>query len=57
MVLRGLSLSEVMLTTLPYDTAAIQRRMADQRRMLTEATAWLIDNEANVPSKATATAR
>jgi AcrR family transcriptional regulator len=57
MVLRGLSLSEVMLTTLPYDTAAIQRRMADQRRMLTEATAWLIENESTASSKAPATAR
>ncbi len=56
-VLRGLALSEVMLTTLPYDTAAIQRRIAEQRRMLADAIAWLIENESAAPAKATARAR
>jgi TetR/AcrR family transcriptional regulator, regulator of cefoperazone and chloramphenicol sensitivity len=56
-VLRGLALSEVMLTTLPYDTAAIQRRFGEQRRMLADATAWLIENEAGVPAKGAARAR
>jgi TetR/AcrR family transcriptional regulator, regulator of cefoperazone and chloramphenicol sensitivity len=56
-VLRGLALSEVMLTTLPYDTAAIQRRFGEQRRMLADATAWLIENESGVPAKGAARAR
>jgi TetR/AcrR family transcriptional regulator, regulator of cefoperazone and chloramphenicol sensitivity len=56
-VLRGLALSEVMLTTLPYDTAAIQRRIGEQRRMLADAVAWLIENEAAAPAKATTRAR
>jgi TetR/AcrR family transcriptional regulator, regulator of cefoperazone and chloramphenicol sensitivity len=57
MVLRGLALSEVMLTTLPYDTAAIQRRIAEQRHMLAGAVAWLINNESATPTKTTARAR
>jgi TetR/AcrR family transcriptional regulator, regulator of cefoperazone and chloramphenicol sensitivity len=57
MALRGLALSEVMLSTLPYDTAAIQRRMAEQRRMLADAVAWLIENEAAAPAKTTARVR
>jgi AcrR family transcriptional regulator len=56
-VLRGLALSEVMLTTLPFDTGAIQKRVLEQRRMLADATAWLIENEAAIPAKATARAR
>jgi AcrR family transcriptional regulator len=56
-VLRGLALSEVMLTTLPFDTRAIQKRVLEQRRMLADATAWLIENEAAIPAKATARAR
>jgi AcrR family transcriptional regulator len=56
-VLRGLALSEVMLTTLPFDTRAIQKRVLEQRRMLADATAWLIESEAAVPAKTTARAR
>jgi TetR/AcrR family transcriptional regulator, regulator of cefoperazone and chloramphenicol sensitivity len=57
MVLWGLALSEVMLTTLPYDTAAIQRRIAEQRRMLADAVAWLMENEGAASAKATARVR
>ena len=43
--LRGLALSEVMLTTLPYDTRAMQRRVSNQRHMLTRAVAHLLESE------------
>jgi AcrR family transcriptional regulator len=52
MVLRGLALSGVMLTTLPFDTRTVQKRVLEQRRMLADATAWLIENEGAVPAKA-----
>jgi TetR/AcrR family transcriptional regulator, regulator of cefoperazone and chloramphenicol sensitivity len=44
-VLRGLALSEVMLRTLPYDTAKMVEDVSDQRRLLAKAVALLIQSE------------
>jgi TetR/AcrR family transcriptional regulator, regulator of cefoperazone and chloramphenicol sensitivity len=44
-VLRGLALSEVMLTTLPFDTQTMVRNVSDQRRLLARAVSLLIESE------------
>ncbi|MBO0731959.1 MAG: TetR/AcrR family transcriptional regulator [Acidimicrobiaceae bacterium] len=44
-VLRGMALSEVMLNTLPFDTSAMQKNVAAQRQLLTEAVSLLLENE------------
>jgi AcrR family transcriptional regulator len=45
-LVRGLALSEVMLTTLPYDTSSQTRDFAVYRRLLTDALTLLVDKEA-----------
>jgi AcrR family transcriptional regulator len=44
-VLRGMALSEVMLSTLPFDIRAMQRNVLDQQRFLIRAVALLIESE------------
>jgi hypothetical protein len=44
-VLRGMALSEVMLSTLPFDIRAMQRNVLDQQRYLIRAVALLIESE------------
>jgi AcrR family transcriptional regulator len=44
-VLRGMALSEVMLSTLPFDIRAMQRTVLDQQRFLIRAVALLIESE------------
>jgi AcrR family transcriptional regulator len=44
-VLRGMALSEVMLSTLPGDTTALMKDVASQRRMLTEAVALFLESQ------------
>jgi AcrR family transcriptional regulator len=44
-VLRGMALSEVMLSTLPFDIRAMQRIVLDQQRYLIRAVALLIESE------------
>lgn len=44
-VLRGMALSEVMLNTLPFDTSAMQKNVAAQRQLLTEAVSLLLERE------------
>jgi len=44
-VLRGLALSEVMLKTLPYDTADLMKRAGEQHRYLIKAIALLLESE------------
>jgi len=51
-VLRGLALSEVMLTTLPFDTQTMVKSASDQRRLLARAVSLLIESESATPPKA-----
>jgi AcrR family transcriptional regulator len=44
-VLRGMALSEVMLSALPFDIRAMQRNVLDQQRFLIRAVALLIESE------------
>jgi AcrR family transcriptional regulator len=48
-VLRGLALSEVMLTTLPFDTRAMRRGVSGQRQLLARAVALLLEGEVETP--------
>jgi AcrR family transcriptional regulator len=52
-VLRGMALSEVMLSTLPFDTRGIQQNFADQRRLLAQAVTLLIESETGVAEPST----
>ena len=50
-VLRGMALSEVMLTTLPFDTQTMVQNVSDQRRLLARAVSLLIESESTAPEK------
>jgi AcrR family transcriptional regulator len=45
-VLRGMAMSEVMFTTLPFDTSPVRKNAATQRRLLTKAVAYVLEEEA-----------